>query len=155
MNEQTKKAFDKWWDEVGSEAPSPKDNMYEHCKKIAYMAFNEALAQTGQDPTCWITAHGEGFRIRFEKPDNDVPLGWMELYSHPTPAQQLSEETINKLAEKYIIDTAIYPAYAENFCIKQDDIVSFIREVEKAQLQSMNSIDYYCNIKKALKDKNT
>jgi len=56
--------------------------------------------QPTHEPSCWITAHGEGFRIRFEKPDNEVTLGWMELYTHPTPSwQRLSDD--EKLVRKW------------------------------------------------------
>jgi len=41
-----------------------------------------------QEPVAWITPDGEGFRIRFSAPTNDVPLGWDALYTTPPlPAQ--------------------------------------------------------------------
>lgn len=33
------------------------------------------------EPMCWITPHGEGFRMRFDPPVNDVPMGWTKLYA--------------------------------------------------------------------------
>jgi hypothetical protein len=36
-----------------------------------------------QEPVAWITPDGEGFRIRFSAPTNDVPLGWDALYTTP------------------------------------------------------------------------
>ena len=36
-----------------------------------------------QEPMAWITPDGEGFRIRFSPPVNDVPLGWDALYTTP------------------------------------------------------------------------
>ena len=42
-----------------------------------------ALAQPEQEPVAWITPDGEGFRIRFSPPVNDVPLGWDALYTTP------------------------------------------------------------------------
>ena len=36
-----------------------------------------------QEPVAWITPDGEGFRIRFSPPTNDVPLGWDALYTTP------------------------------------------------------------------------
>ena len=36
-----------------------------------------------QEPVAWITPDGEGFRIRFSPPTNDVPLGWDALYTAP------------------------------------------------------------------------
>ena len=50
MNTKTQEAFNKWWDEVGSEAPTFEADMYEHCKKIALMAYQEALEQPAQEP---------------------------------------------------------------------------------------------------------
>jgi hypothetical protein len=35
------------------------------------------------EPVAWITPAGEGFRIRFSPPVNDVPLGWDALYTTP------------------------------------------------------------------------
>jgi hypothetical protein len=46
-------------------------------------ALKEALAQPEQEPVAWITPDGEGFRIRFSPPVNDVPLGWDALYTSP------------------------------------------------------------------------
>ena len=43
---------------------------------------DKCKAQT-QEPVAWITPDGEGFRIRFSPPTNDVPLGWDALYTHP------------------------------------------------------------------------
>ena len=54
MNTKTQEAFNKWWDEVGSEAPTFEADMYEHCKKIALMAYQEALEQPTQEPVAWI-----------------------------------------------------------------------------------------------------
>ena len=44
--------------------------------------------QPVQEPVAWITPDGEGFRIRFSPPTNDVPLGWDALYTAPQPAQE-------------------------------------------------------------------
>ena len=33
------------------------------------------------EPACWITPDGEGFRMRFDPPVNDVPMGWTKLYA--------------------------------------------------------------------------
>ena len=40
-------------------------------------------AQPAQEPVAWMTPDGEGFRIRFSPPTNDVPLGWDALYTAP------------------------------------------------------------------------
>jgi len=49
--------------------------------------IEEALAQPAvaleQEPVAWMTPDGEGFRIRFSPPVNDVPLGWDALYTTP------------------------------------------------------------------------
>jgi hypothetical protein len=42
-----------------------------------------AAADKLQEPVAWITPDGEGFRIRFSAPTNDVPLGWDALYATP------------------------------------------------------------------------
>jgi len=43
--------------------------------------------EPAQKPVAWITPDGEGFRIRFSEPTNDVPFGWDALYTTP-PAQE-------------------------------------------------------------------
>jgi len=49
-------------------------------------------------PVAWITPDGEGFRMRFEPPVNDVPLGWTPLYTRPEPARKpMTEEEIREL----------------------------------------------------------
>ena len=49
-----------------------------------------------QEPVAWITPDGEGFRIRFSPPTNDVPLGWDALYTAPPqrPWVGLTDEEI-------------------------------------------------------------
>ena len=32
-------------------------------------------------PACWVTPESEGWRMRFEPPVNDVPMGWTKLYA--------------------------------------------------------------------------
>jgi len=39
------------------------------------------MVQPAQEPVAWITPDGEGFRIRFSAPTNDVPLGWDALFT--------------------------------------------------------------------------
>ena len=55
-----------------------------------------SLAQPAQEPVAWITPDGEGFRIRFSAPTNDVPLGWDALYTTPPklPWVGLTEEEV-------------------------------------------------------------
>ena len=55
------------------------------------------LAQSEQEPVAWITPDGEGFRIRFSPPVNDVPLGWDALYTTPQQRKPLTDEEINQL----------------------------------------------------------
>jgi len=43
-----------------------------------------------QEPVAWITPDGEGFRIRFSPPVNDVPLFWDALYT--TPSRKAGEK---------------------------------------------------------------
>ena len=45
-----------------------------------------------QEPVAWITPDGEGFRIRFSPPVNDVPLGWDALYTTPPQRKSLLDE---------------------------------------------------------------
>lgn len=49
--------------------------------------------QPEQEPMCWITPCGEGFRMRYEPPVNDVPMGWTPLYTAPqNPDVTLTDE---------------------------------------------------------------
>ena len=51
-----------------------------------------------QEPVAWITPDGEGFRIRFSPPTNDVPLGWDALYTAPPQREWvgLTDEEIDE-----------------------------------------------------------
>ena len=51
-----------------------------------------------QEPVAWITPDGEGFRIRFSAPTNDVPLGWDALYTTP-PKREWVGLTDDELAD--------------------------------------------------------
>ena len=47
-------------------------------------------------PVAWITPEGEGWRMRFDPPVTDVPLGWTELYEKPV---ELIKQRDDLLAE--------------------------------------------------------
>lgn len=54
--------------------------------------------QPEQKPVCWITPDEKGFRMRYEPPINDVPLGWTALYDAPPKRPWLGltdEDTAN------------------------------------------------------------
>jgi hypothetical protein len=57
------------------------DYEYQRWARKSIPAIKETLAQPAQEPVAWITPDGEGFRIRFSPPTNDVPLGWDALYT--------------------------------------------------------------------------
>lgn len=48
-------------------------------------------AKPEQEPVAWMTPDGEGFRIRFSPPVNDVPLVWDALYTIPPQRKPLTE----------------------------------------------------------------
>ena len=56
-----------------------------------------------QGPVAWITPDGEGFRIRFSPPVNDVPLGWVPLYTAPPQRKPLSDEQIDNLWDGHVV----------------------------------------------------
>jgi hypothetical protein len=76
----------------------------------AIKAGKQAIAELeSQEPVMWITPSGEGFRIRFTPPTNDVPLGWDALYNHPPQEQQSCDKrTWVGLTDEEIIDV-IHP----------------------------------------------
>jgi hypothetical protein len=76
MKERLKRALEalEYWD-VHGKLNQPTEE--------AITAIKAALAQPAQEPAAWITPDGEGFRIRFSPPTNDVPLGWDALYTTP------------------------------------------------------------------------
>ena len=80
----------------------------------AITAIKEALEQT-QEPVAWITPDGEGFRIRFSPPVNDVPLGWDALYTTPPQRKPLTDKQIEEIAEDYLVDYRIPAGCAWNF----------------------------------------
>tara|TARA_R110000868_G_scaffold177280_1_gene415643 strand:- start:118 stop:534 length:417 start_codon:yes stop_codon:yes gene_type:complete len=60
-----------------------------------------------QEPVAWITPDGEGFRIRFSLPTNDVPLGWDALYTTPplpVQRQPLTDEWIESAGARWVRD---------------------------------------------------
>jgi hypothetical protein len=59
----------------------------------------EALAQQDQEPVAWMTPDGEGFRIRFSPPVNDVPLGWDALYTTPPQRKPLVIDSDEKATQ--------------------------------------------------------
>jgi hypothetical protein len=61
-----------------------------------FQAKRKAAADKLQEPVAWITPDGEGFRIRFSPPTNEVPLGWDALYTTPPqrPWVGLTDEEI-------------------------------------------------------------
>ena len=72
-------------------------------------AIDALKALDKQEPVAWITPDGEGFRIRFSPPVNDVPLGWVPLYTTPPQRKPLTDEQIdNAMAEnkQTLIDAA-------------------------------------------------
>jgi hypothetical protein len=80
-----------------------QSNFCAQCEAFAreLKAVKQALAaQPSQEPVAWMTPDGEGFRIRFSPPTNDVPLGWDALYT--TPQQRtwvgLTDEEISDMA---------------------------------------------------------
>ena len=64
----------------------------------------DALAQPEQEPVAWMTPDGEGFRIRFSPPTNEVPLGWDALYTTPPkrPWVELTDEEISVLSKGHM-----------------------------------------------------
>lgn len=52
-----------------------------NCQCSAGKALAIACELREMEPMCWITPHGEGFRMRFDPPVNDVPMGWTPLYA--------------------------------------------------------------------------
>ena len=63
--------------------------------------------RTEQEPVAWITPDGEGFRIRFSPPTNDVPLGWDALYKDPKPCP-----TCEALARTVMLDQASHDTHS-------------------------------------------
>jgi hypothetical protein len=64
-------------------------------------ASDKVIAQrTEQEPVAWITPNGEGFRIRFSPPTNDVPPGWDALYTHPPQRTELLIGCVNHDCDK-------------------------------------------------------
>jgi len=63
-----------------------------------------------QEPVAWITPDGEGFRIRFSAPTNDVPLGWDALYTTPPkrPWVGLKPEEINAVDKGFTSSSSFY-----------------------------------------------
>lgn len=61
------------------------DKYSDHPKRSEAMVDAVMAVLQEQEPVVWVTPDGEGWRMRFEPPVNDVPLGWMTLYAAPMP----------------------------------------------------------------------
>jgi hypothetical protein len=60
--------------------------------------------QPVQEPVAWMTPDGEGFRIRFSPPTNEVPLGWDALYAAPPKRPWIGLTDEERLAALVAID---------------------------------------------------
>jgi hypothetical protein len=67
--------------------------------------YEPDAAQPAQEPVAWMTPDGEGFRIRFSPPTNDVPLGWDALYT--TPQQRTEERNFCQRCGKRTADLTV------------------------------------------------
>ena len=81
--------------------------------EAAITALRERLAQPEQEPVAWMTPDGEGFRIRFSPPVNDVPLGWDALYTSP-PQRTWVGLTIEEIAGCCMESTTTQLSFAKN-----------------------------------------
>ena len=97
--------------ELLGRAMSLIDYRYAPSEAVAvHREIQELLAQpeqTEQEPVAWITPDGEGFRIRFSPPTNDVPLGWDALYKDPKPCP-----TCEALARTVMLDQASHDTHS-------------------------------------------
>ena len=85
---------------------TPEDEAFEDIERRQGGGFKAKQAMAAnklQEPVAWITPDGEGFRIRFSVPTNDVPLGWDALYSAPPKREWvgLTDEEIIKIHDAW------------------------------------------------------
>ena len=81
---------------------TPEDEAFEDIERRQGGGFKAKQAMAANklhEPVAWITPDGEGFRIRFSAPTNDVPLGWDALYSAPPKREWagLTDEEIERI----------------------------------------------------------
>lgn len=78
--------------------------MLEHSEEIheltEVIAAIEADTVVKVEPIAWLTPDGEGFRIRFTEPTQNVPMGWDALYAQPV-LKVLSDEEICDIQYPY------------------------------------------------------
>jgi hypothetical protein len=63
------------------------------------------------EPVAWMTPDGEGFRLRFSPPQNNVPLGWDALYTAP-PQRQWVGLTDEEIKHEWEVWRANLPGFA-------------------------------------------
>lgn len=75
--------------------------------------------QPEQKPVCWITPDEKGFRMRYEPPINDVPLGWTALYDAPPskPWVGLSDTEINKIVDLNTSDDGGFDIWCDGIAV--------------------------------------
>jgi hypothetical protein len=49
------------------------------------------LAKPEQEPRCWLTPDGAGWRLRFSPPIRDTAMGWVALYEAQVVAPMVNE----------------------------------------------------------------
>lgn len=113
-------------------ALSEIDLDYLACSNCGGDEFHKkALAQPAQKPVAWITPDGEGFRIRFSPPTNDVPLGWDALYAAP-PQRTLVDLTDDEWFEWWRVSPIADETEAEidfaDFLIIAQAVVAKLKE---------------------------
>jgi hypothetical protein len=116
-------------DKFQQPAPNKKRPLEsDYASHVAYTRalemYCDTLEQSAQEPVAWITPDGEGFRIRFSAPTNDVPLGWDALYTPPP-----KREWVGLTDEEMYLNCPNW--------LSQEQCKSWIQQIE-AKLKKMN-----------------
>ena len=87
-----------------AELEKKADRLSNHADELRKIhADRIAKLEKQSEPYCWIKPDKSVFRMRVEKPVQDVPLGWIALYTTPQ-TKPLSDEEIEEIIKDCIED---------------------------------------------------
>jgi hypothetical protein len=110
--------------------------------QIAADSLRTAIEQAQtMEPILWMTPQGEGWRLRWEPPLTDVPLGWTPLYTEPRPAPP-RQELMDALADN---ESAYQRGYMDGRAVRSTNPLTDT-QIEKIRTEIFSTDNPYCPV---------
>jgi hypothetical protein len=117
----------------------------EETVQLIYEAQKEITQRNAPEkplgPILWMTPDGEGWRIRWEPPVTDVPLGWTPLYAEPRPAPP-RRELMDALAGN---ESAYQRGYMDGRAVQSTNPLTD-NQIEKIRTEIFSTDNPYCPV---------